>query len=472
MIAEVARKELMLARRETLVLILGAVCAVLLAVATLAGMQREAEFARERAAAEHADRAVWMNQGDRNPHSAAHFSRYAFRPSAPLALMDPGISDFAGVAVWLEAHFQDPAEFRRAEDSGELARYVPISPASLFLIALPLLIFVALYASIAGEREDGTLRQLVASGAGVKTVYAGKFIAGLRLVLPVFAVVFVLTVAVSLAATPAPVGMDTVVRIIAMLLLFLAYLGCCIAIAIAVSACFRTRQGALLGLVCTWAVMTVIGPRLAADVGASLTPPLDARTVTRDLEAASYTYYNDEDRQEQIKQDLLHEYGVAAVEDLPIEYGAYTLQVSEELSFPEFDRVYASVAARHRAQNDIARLFAVLTPMIPAANLSRGIAGTDSIHQSDFVTAAESHRRDMIKLLNEDYMVNAGAAGYGYTADAGLWERFSDFDHPPLTLAQSWSAYLTDLVLLLAWLAFAVVAAYALVRRAFRAEGL
>ena len=90
MIREIASKDLLASRRESLLIVLTAVCLALLIAGAFVGMQRDAEFARERAAAELADRDAWLNQGDRNPHSAAHFSRYAFRASSPLALVDPG----------------------------------------------------------------------------------------------------------------------------------------------------------------------------------------------------------------------------------------------------------------------------------------------------------------------------------------------------------------------------------------------
>ena len=356
----------------------------------------------------------------------------------------------------MEAHFQNPAEFRRAEDSGELARSMQLSPATLFLVALPLLVFVAMYASIAGEREDGTLRQLIASGIGGRAFFLGKLIGGLRLVLPVFLVLFVAIAAMALATASAPIGPDAIVRAASMLALYTLYLVACAAIALGVSALFRTRQAALLALICAWALMTVLAPRLAADLGRSLYPPPDARAVSAQLRTASETYYADPESQEAIRQSVLDEYGVSAVEDLPIAYGAYVLQKSEELSFPEFERVFGLIAQRHAEQNDVARALTLLTPLVPAINLSRGFAGTDLAHQNHFVAAAEAHRREMIRMLNEDYMFNSGRSGFAYTVGREVWERFRDFSYRPLSLAQAWRVYLKDVILLLAWVAAAL----------------
>ena len=39
-----------------------------------------------------ADTEVFNAQGTKNPHSAAHFSRMAHKPVAPLSAFDPGVS--------------------------------------------------------------------------------------------------------------------------------------------------------------------------------------------------------------------------------------------------------------------------------------------------------------------------------------------------------------------------------------------
>lgn len=466
----IVRKDALLLRREVLLSALLAATVVLVLVSLYAGLQREQVFAKEKAAAEATDKAVWMNQGNRNPHSAAHFSRYAFRPASPLALMDPGTNDFAGLAVWMEAHYQDPAVFRRAEDGGELSRYALLSPAFLLLTAAPLLIFLMLHASIAGEREDGTLRQLLATGVGARQFFTGKLGAGWGITMLVYTAVFLLIAGFSALTTPAALGADTALRLATMYLVYAAYLSICVALALAVSALFRTRQAAFLALAGVWALMVVLAPRLGSDAGVAISPQPDARTVAQELGAASDIWFADKERQQQIQDELLERHGVADVADLPINYSAYTLQVSEDLSVPEFERVYDGLDDRYRAQESVMRGFSLLSPAIAAGSLSRGAAGTDRAHQKAFTVAAELHRRDMIRLLNEDYMYNAGDAGSAYTADAVLWAQFEDLDHELPALAAVGSRYAADALLLLLWLAASMFAAYASVNRAIRHE--
>ena len=409
-----------------------------------------------------------MNQGERNPHSAAHFSRYAFRPTTALALLDPGTNDYAGLAIWMEAHYQDPAVFRRAEDGGELSRYTQLTPAFVVLVAVPILIFLMLHGSVAAEREDGTLRQLLATGVSARAFFAGKFAAGAKLVLLTYTAVFFPVVLACVGLAPGEISGDTVLRIVLLYITYALYFVSCIAIAVGVSAMFRTRQSAFLALVSVWVLMIILVPRFGNDISTRVYPQPDAREASARLSAASNAYYLDKERMKDIETEVLARYGVATIDELPINYGAYVLQVSEELSEPEFDRFYEGLSANYAAQDSVVRTFSIFTPTIAATNLSRKLAGTDRSHQQSFANAAEAHRREMIQLLNEDYMYNAGDAGATYKGDAELWAEFEDLDYaaPPIGSFSLW----TDSALLLLWCFGSTWAAYFLVGRAVKSE--
>lgn len=466
----IIEKDTLIFRRQPYLFSLLLITALLVVVSLLIGLQRENVFAKEKAAAMEVDKAVWMNQGDRNPHSAAHFSRYAFRPASALSLLDPGTHDYAGLAIWMEAHYQDPAVFRRAEDGGELSRHIQLTPSFLVLVVAPLLIFLMLHASVAGEREDGTLRQLLSTGVSAKAVFAGKLAAGLRLVLKTYSVIFVPVALIAVAVTPGEVTGDTFARLALLYLTYALYVLICASVAVGVSALFRTRQSAFLALVGVWVLMMVFVPRFSNDVSTRLYPQPDAREASSELSAASNAYYVDKERQRRIETDVLQRHGVTSVDELPFNYGAYVLQVSEELSEPEFDRFYQDLSNRYAAQKSVIRWFSALTPAIAATNLSRGIAGTDRLHQRAFADAAEAHRREMIKLLNEDYMYNAGEAGPTYQGNAGLWSRFEDLDYTHPSMGRVGLSYWSDALVLLLWSVGSLGLAYLLVCRGVRGE--
>ncbi len=83
---------------------------------------------REKAEVAHLERSRWLSQGEKDPHSAAHYSIYAFKPSAPLAVLDPGIESYVGQAVWLEAHVQNDLLYRPKGEATALQRAAGMGP--------------------------------------------------------------------------------------------------------------------------------------------------------------------------------------------------------------------------------------------------------------------------------------------------------------------------------------------------------
>jgi hypothetical protein len=82
-IRAVAAKELMEMRRDRRLLALFLFYLVLMCAAIGFGAAENIRISRERSAAAEADRLLWIGQGAKNPHAAAHFGQYAFKPVSP-----------------------------------------------------------------------------------------------------------------------------------------------------------------------------------------------------------------------------------------------------------------------------------------------------------------------------------------------------------------------------------------------------
>lgn len=449
MIAAIALNELRLCLRNGTFVGLAVAMLALIAGATALSVQRLATFDRERAAAEAIDREVWDGQGARNPHSAAHFARYAFKPVPQLAAFDPGVTDYAGLALWMEAHYQNPAVFRRAEDLGDAGRFGDLSPAWILQFAAPLFLSLILFSAIAGEREQGTLRQMAAGGIAPPTLLAGK-LAGAGLATAAIVVPALIPGLPLARSSGGPVLPDLALRSGGLLVAYGLYFVAVGGIALGVSALCREKRTALIALVAIWAVSFVLLPRLSASLAVTLHPTPEAAELSKQLREASSALRRDTAYQEKMEREILAQYGVDKVEDLPINYGAYSLQQSEERAHPQFEAFYARLDAIHGRQENVIMAASILSPVLALETLSAGLAGADRHHQRAFAGAAEAHRRIMIKQLNDDLMFNAGEAGYGYTADATLWRQIDDFTYTPPRFASVLSHYaLSALVLLL-----------------------
>lgn len=179
MLWSIARKELTVALRDGRVIWSAVIFAVMLLAALASAAQRYAVISTERAAAQAIVDEQWKNQGEKNPHAAAHYGVYAFKPVTPLSFFDTGINSFTGVSIWLEAHKQNLAEGEPARDATAIARFGELTAAFTLQMLLPLLLILLAFASFAGEREQGTLRQVMSMGASPVDLLFGKALGSL-----------------------------------------------------------------------------------------------------------------------------------------------------------------------------------------------------------------------------------------------------------------------------------------------------
>ena len=161
----IARKDWLEFLRDRRFVLMALLVAALGSTAVATSFVRVTAHETDRIATEARDRETWEAQGERNPHSVAHFATWALRPQTPLSLLDPGVTPYAGAAVWMEAHNQNPARARPIEDSTGAIDLGSFSIAWVLQYILPLLIAVIAAGAVARERERGTLRLMLVNGA-------------------------------------------------------------------------------------------------------------------------------------------------------------------------------------------------------------------------------------------------------------------------------------------------------------------
>lgn len=436
--------------------------AALIAVAVAMGMPDRSRAAAARADAARADREAWLAQGEKNPHSAAHFGQYAFKPERPLAVLDPGLDPFLGTSIWMEAHYQNPASFRPAEDRDSLDRFGPMSAAWLLAATLPLLAIVLAYDRLAGARERGALRLVLAQG-----VAPSRLLFGTALALTPFVTVPVLaTAALGFAWSPEPDGAE---RAAVFALTWCAYGLVWLLIALTASARGASARGTLSFLLAVWLLAVVVVPRVAADVAERRYPSPPAPLFWEDVSAAMTAGIDGHDPQDsrakELEAKVLAQHGVERVEDLPISFAGVSLQAGEEFGNGVFDHFHGAEAARLEHQAWVQRAFALVSPLPAARELSRSAAGTDLAHHQHFAAAAEAHRRDLERQLNGEMTAKAKGKDFDWLAAPSFWASVPELRYEPPSWRDLASAVRADALVLAAWLAGAAVLAWMLVRR-------
>jgi ABC-2 type transport system permease protein len=442
--------------RDRRLLLMAAMVALLALAAVVTALAHVRAHEADRAATVARDRQTWESQGSRNPHSVAHFAAWAFRPLTPLAVLDPGVTHYAGSAIWMEAHNRNPARARPIEDAASAFDIGQFSAAWVLQMLAPLLIFVIGAGVVARERERGTLRLMLANGAASGRIVPDKLSGLVRitalLVLPVLAA----ALAAALLAGP----VDPL-RLLLWALAYALFFGIIAAIAVAASALAKSASHALLILIGLWLVAVMIVPRAGTGLAelAHPTPVADSffAAMAADLKAQPDPFGGGADA---FAVAMAKRYGVSRPEDLPVSLDGLRLEESEHHGHIVFDRHYGALAEVYAAQRQTLRLAGLASPLLPLQNISMALAGTDAAHQLAFQNAAEAHRRRLIHDLNMDMTLHGKGKDFDYLAGNEVWKRSKDFAWTPPTLAAaSWPIAL-DVLLLLGW----AVAAFALLR--------
>ena len=466
MIKHIARKEFTDVVRDGRFRWCAALVGALLLVSLGHGWVQARQAQEELAAAQATARDHWESQGEKNPHSAAHYGIYAFKPRLALSFVDEGVDPYTGTSVWLEAHRQNDFLMRPAQDATAAQRVGALTAAQVLQNLVPLLVILLTFGALAGEREQGTLRQLLATGIGRRELAVGKAlgVAGaLALLLVPAAVVGAAALVVgSTGPAASPLARGTVLAGV-----YLAYFGAFVGLGLAVSAWARSARTALVLLLGVWVVNGLVAPRAAVDLSKWIHPTPSAVEFAHTLEQEMAAGVDDIQRPDRAAfgERLLAEYGVERAEDLPVnEVGLY-LQESEEFGNRIFDRNYGALWDTFERQGVVHEALAVAAPLLAVRTLSMGLAGTDVEQHRHFATAAEAYRRDMMRQMNLDLAENS-RTGELYTAGPELWAEVPPLQYDAPTLGWVLGNRILSLLVLALWLAGAGLLAARRVQRA------
>jgi len=397
----VAATQLRLMWRGRRLLWLGLAFLLLAGASVATSAARLSAQAQERHAVAEEEARLWDSQGVIDPHDAAHVGRAVPAPVRPLAAFDPGLSDFVGSSVFIEAHAQNPARHRPIEGGAALSRFGGFSAAWALQVIAPLLVILAGFATMSGEVARERLRQELGAGASAAALVGGRLIA-----LATAAGVLVLAmIGVSLPAIFAQgAGQTEVAGLAAIGIAYLLYLLVFCALTIAASGLCASARTALVVLLGLWAVATLLVPRVAPAVAESLEPTPSAVAfragVTDEAEQGVDVHDPADPGTEAFKADLLARHQVSAVEDLPINFRGASYEYGEQLSTELYNRHFDRLYATYQRQEALQRAFAILSPTIALQPWSRAVAGTDFGAHLGYLRGVEDYRFRLVQGLN------------------------------------------------------------------------
>ena len=480
MIAAIARKEFSEIVRDGRFKWTAGIMAMLLLTALLAGYQKYSAYMDLHRMAQDQTNAQWLNQGDKNPHSGAHYGNYAFKPAGPLAFFDNGINNYAGTAVFMEAHKQNFAIGRPATDQSAIGRFGDLSGAMVLQLLMPLLIIFLGFTAFSGERESGTLRQVMSMGVSNRQLLWGKALGiGTAVLLVIGTCALIGSLALSLAELPSE-GESLPVRVALTTVSYLLYGAIFLFLTLAVSAWARNARTALMVLVGFWAFAAFLAPKAASEISKAVYPtPAFGQWMAemRYHQMRGFDGVPPFVRFNEYTKELFAQYGVDKVADLPVYFVAVRLQKLEEYDHPVFQEHFGRVRDSYKNQRRLQDRIGIVAPTLPLRSVSMALAGTDLIRHVDFVDAAEAYRRDMVVKMN-DFLGKAAVSlnsSFGSSnfmiADEEVFALVPPFKFESSGLRETLAEHSGNLIALLLWLAASLGLALWAVRRMNVEEG-
>jgi ABC-2 type transport system permease protein len=434
---------------------------VLVAYAGYSGWQRYTAQAEMQEHYQHEAREAWLANPDKHPHRMAHYGHFAFRPKSPLSFFDLGMESFFGNAIFLEAHVQNSSNFSEAGFSTGILRFGEISLASVIQIVLPLIIIFLGFASVAAERESGTLKLYFTQGVSWRELIIGKTMGSLSVAMTLLLPIIILTCVARAMMTGAIITGEELFRIALLFLSYTIYLAIFCAGTVLISAWSRTSKTALSALIGLWLVLVIILPRASQALGSMIyKTPSKARfeaTVQDEIIKTGDSHNPDDPYYKAFKDSVLKANNTDSIQNLPFNYSGLAMKEGERITAEIHSRHLQRLKERFEKQNAFSRIISFVNPYMSVRNVSMALSGTDYASYSDFQQQAENYRYNMaqtmntlqIELISNKSIVSTEQPA---TIEKKYWASIDDFHYQPVGIFTSLKYEMSSLGALMLWL--------------------
>ena len=446
-------KELKELSRDGRFKIMAMISLILLLIALFTGFNQYQKSRQQIDESVSEERYIWETQGAKNPHSAAHYGTYAFKPKFALSLLDYGVNKYTGNAIFLEAHNRNEAAFSEASDQTSLARFGTLSMNFVLIYLFPLIIILIGYNSYTKELENKTLTLLKSQGVRPVKLVLGKWVATF---LPVFILTVPLFLSVGLLLSN--LGHLTFFSWTSLTVFFTFYLLYYLIITtmtILVSVLSKSSGTSLLSSLIIWILFSFIGPKAATNF-ANDSHPYPSKSefkaaITKDKNNGLDGHNPWNKAAKVLEAETLEKYAVEDISQLPFNYVGFRMQMGEEHEAEVYKKHYDILNQIAVKQNTVYKKLSFLSPFISLRFLSMDIANTsDKLHWK-FTNAAEVYRIQKQQFLNYDIKDNSKFGERGYKMDAEKFKQLPKFSFTPPPLSEIMKENTQNIAFLILW---------------------
>jgi ABC-2 type transport system permease protein len=452
--------------RNKLFVFLGVFFIFFLSLVTFLGIIQNDKIQNEQKLAHEHIRAQWDGMEASNPHSAAHYGTYAFKPISVLSSIDEGISSVTGNVLRLEGHRQNDIVFSEASQSLIISKFGKLNPSLIFQFIIPLLLIFFSFNTYIIERQTGRLKLMLVQGASLRKIIFSKVLSiwfiGLLLLL--------LTLFIQIIFNSDNINSDVIIRLSILFLSYAFYYFILINITILLSVIFKSSTAALSLTVLTWVFWTIFFPTIMGNTTEKLSPlptRIEFKEAMSEDRSKGIDGHNPRgERRDALEKVTLEKYNVDKLEDLPINFSGIVMQEDEEYGNMVWDKHFGNLYIQLEKQKNNYQLSGFINPFAALQNLSMGSSGSDMYHHLDFLNKAESYRRVFIKTLNDEYAFGGSKTGErGWKASNEFFRSVEDFNYELPTFLSFYTKYLIDIIILLFWVFFTSILVYFFTRK-------
>lgn len=429
-----------------------------LAVVTWLGIiQNQKQINAQNEAHKHI-RAQWDDMKPTNPHGAAHFGSYAFKPNSVLNSMDEGVNTVTGNVLRLEGHRQNDVVYSEASQSLQISKFGKLKPSLLFQFIIPLFLIFLSFKSLTSEREAGRLKLLIIQGKSLRSLTFAKIFS----IWTIGLVLLLIAIIIQVIFNANQFNSDTLFRLLIFVSTYGIYYWIITSLTVFLSIVLKNSTASLASTIAIWVFWTIFLPKITGNAVEKLTP-LPTRVefqkaMDEDRSKGIDGHNPSGDREKELEKATLAKYKVDSLSQLPINFDGLVMQADEEYGNIVWDKHFGKLYDKLQIQKRNYQLSGLINPFSSLQNLSMGTAGSDMLHHLDFLKQAEHYRRVFIKTLNDKHAYGGSKTGdWSWKADIDFFKSVKDFEYKSPTISKLLYKYLIDILSLLAWAALLLI---------------
>ena len=440
-----------LRRNKALIIISLGFVFVLLTSLLLGNQQAKQQASAYEAAKDHV-RSQWESIKEMNPHSAAHYGTYVFKPSNLLSSLDEGVNSVTGNVLRVEGHVQNEIVHSEASQMIAVSKFGKLKSSLLLQYIVPLLLIFLAFHAVSSEKQSGRLKLLILQGAKPFSLVIAKTIS-----VWLYGVILLFIVILTYAFLNLnDLNAEVLIRTSLFFLSYTFYYFILTGLTIFFSIRWKNATIALTSMLGIWILWTIFLPNILMS-SVEKWHPLPSRAefkaaMTEDRSKGIDGHNPSDERGKELKEKVLKEYGVDSISKLPINFDGIRMKADEEYGNIVWDKHFGNLRKVQAQQKKSFQIGGIVNPFIALQNTSMGFAGNDNFHHQEFLLQVENYRRDLIKQLNDKHAFGGSKSGdWGWKADNDFFKSIADFTYQPIALNSIFVNYILDITLLIVW---------------------